>query len=107
MFNALLYKKHPELYRQRIQLFPPVHYYICNAALLAAAVGIFNGRSLMAAGGAIIWALATALFCAWRLRGTSRAPRHVAEMAATSALIPLLAIWWRIFGAFRFRVFFL
>jgi len=46
----------------------------------------------------------TGRFCARRLRGTSRSPGHVAEMVATSALIPPLSVFWRLFGAWKFRV---
>ena len=33
-------------------------------------------------------------------------PRHVAEMAVTSALIPPVSVFWRIYGAVKFRVWF-
>jgi hypothetical protein len=49
----------------------------------------------------------TARFCARRLRHASIAPRHVIEMAVTSALIPPLSVFWRLFGALKFRVVFL
>jgi hypothetical protein len=32
---------------------------------------------------------------------------HIAEMLWTSAIIPTLSIYWRIHGAFKFRVLFL
>jgi hypothetical protein len=41
------------------------------------------------------------------LHGTSRRPAHVAEVAVTSALIPPLAVYWRLRGAFVHRVQFL
>jgi glycosyltransferase involved in cell wall biosynthesis len=106
-FNALLYKKHPALYRARIQPSPPWHYYRIVVALLAAIAGIVGRRRrvLLLALGA--WLAMTARFCALRLRGTSRAPRHVAEMVVTSALIPPLAVYWRLRGAVRWRVPFL
>ncbi len=106
-FNALLYKKHPELYRRRIQPAPPWHYYGSAGALLAALAGAAAGLPVLALAGAGLWLALTARFCAFRLRGTSRAPAHVAEMAVTSALIPLLSVCWRLRGAVRFRVFFL
>ncbi len=106
-FNALLYKKHPSLYRQRIQPGPPWHYYLGTAGLLAALAAGVAGLSLLAAGGAGLWGAVTALFCARRLRQTSADPRHVAEMIVTSALIPPLSIYWRLRGAVQFRVFFL
>src|SRR6266702_7252903 len=43
MFNALLYKKHPALYRQRIQAAPPWHYYAIVGALLVV-IGALLGR---------------------------------------------------------------
>ncbi len=106
-FNALLYKKHPALYRQRIQPRPPWHYYGATGTLAVALAGAAAGLPGLALLGSGVWAALTARFCARRLRGTSRAPAHVAEMALTSALIPLLSVYWRLRGALRFRVFFL
>ena len=107
VFNALLFKKHPELYRQRIQPSPPWRYYMIVGALLAATAFSLRrrrGPALVAVG---VWGSLTGQFGLERLEGTSHAPRHVAEMAVTSALIPPLAIFWRIWGARRYRVFFL
>ena len=45
---------------------------------------------------------------AWRrLRHTSHRAEHVAEMLATSAVIPFLSVYWRLRGALRWRVLFL
>jgi hypothetical protein len=107
MFNALLYKKHRHLYRHHIQPTPPWHYYHIAGALLGALLGAAARRWWLAAGGAGIWMLLTARFCARRLRDTSHTPRHIAEMSLTSALIPLLSIFWRLRGALRFRVLFM
>jgi GT2 family glycosyltransferase len=106
MFNALLYRKHPALYRERIQATPPWRYYAIVAALGAIAVGGAARRPRLAAAGAAGWVALTAGFCRARLHGTSRAPAHVAEMAVTSMLIPPLAVGWRLLGALRYRVFF-
>ena len=106
MFNALLYKKHPALYWRRIQPAPPWAYYASLGALVLGLAGAARGRRRGLIGGAL-WALLTARFCARRLCQTSRAPRHVAEMLVTSALIPPLAIFWRVRGAIKFRVWFL
>ncbi|HEX6966505.1 MAG TPA: glycosyltransferase [Gemmatimonadaceae bacterium] len=107
MYNALLYKKHGALYWQRIQRSPPWHYYGIVATLLVALGAMTAGYpavALVALGG---WLVLTAGFCLYRLRATSRAPAHVAEMLVTSALIPPLALFWRLRGAFKFRVPFL
>jgi GT2 family glycosyltransferase len=103
VFNALLYKKHPRLYRQRIQPHPPRLYYaIVGAAAAAIAGGLLRIR--LVAFGAGLWTALTAWFLARRLHGTSRDWCHVAEMALTSALIPPLSIFWRIAGGIKFRV---
>ncbi len=107
LFDALLYKKHPELYRQRILRRPRWDYYGVVAGL-AAAVGLAStGLVWPALATASFWALWTGRFCARRLRNTSHAPAHVAEMIVTSTLIPPLAVYWRLRGAVKFRVLFL
>ena len=106
-FNALLYKKHPALYRQRIQPAPPWHYYLAAGAMGLTVAGTASGVPGAALAGFGLWLALTARFSAGRLRGTSHAPAHVAEMAVTSALIPLLSVFWRLHGALRYRVFFL
>jgi glycosyltransferase involved in cell wall biosynthesis len=107
MFNALLYKKHPELYCQRVQPAPPWHYYQISLALLMMLIAIVRRRWWLALTSAGTWLGLTGYFCRERLKETLRTPDHVVEMAVTSALIPPLAIFWRIRGAFKFRVFFL
>ena len=106
-FNALLYKKHPGLYRQQIQPAPPWRYYLSVLALLGAAGGLLADRPGLARPTGAAWLLLTGELAARRLRQTSRTPGHVAEMLATSALIPPLSVFWRLRGALEFRVWFL
>ena len=106
MFNALLYKKHRLLYRERVQSSPPWPYYAIVGALVAALVAAVFARGWLALVMLGAWLLLTASFCARRLRGTSRARGHVVEMIVTSVLIPPLAVYWRLRGAVRFRVVF-
>ena len=75
--------------------------------LVLAAAAIFVQWTLGVLLGLALWLGMTALFCARRLRATSREPGHILEMAVTSALIPPLAVFWRLQGAWRFRVAFL
>lgn len=106
-FDALLYKKHPKLYRERIRPVPPWDYYLIVVLALAAPVLGLAGSGTAAAACAAI-ACALVLRLAWRrLRGTAHTPAHVLEMLVTSALIPFLSVYWRVRGALRFRVLFL
>lgn len=107
MFNALLYKKHPQLYRQRIQPTPPWPYYWIVGTLLAMLLGIIIQSWQLVLIALALWGLLTARFCARRLACTSHAPAHVIEMTVTSALIPPLAVFWRLRGMIAFRVLFL
>lgn len=104
-FNALLFKKHRRLYHERMAPSPR-SYYAITAALGGIAAGTAVGLTPLAITSAGCWAAFTTRFCARRLRGTSHAPAHVAEMMLTSALIPPLSLYWRIRGAVRHRVLF-
>lgn len=106
-FEALLYSKHPELYRQRIRRWPPLHYYAIAAGALLALAGALAGVVELAACGAAVWFAFTLAFFVRRMNGTSHRWRHIAEMAWTSVLIPFLSLYWRLYGAFRYRVWFL
>lgn len=107
MYNALLYRKHPRLYRKRIQPSPPWRYYATVGTLVIFAVGAARGRPRVLLAGLGVWAILTARFSLLRLRGASRAPSHIAEMLITSALIPPVCIFWRLAGAIRYRTIFL
>jgi GT2 family glycosyltransferase len=99
MYDALLFKKHRRLYRERIRSTPRWDYYAIVASLALAAAGF--------AGGLAVWALLTAKFAGERLRGASKRPSHVLEILVTSILIPPVAVFWRFAGALRYRVAFL
>jgi GT2 family glycosyltransferase len=95
MFDALLFKKHPRLYRERIRPTPRWDYYLIVGSMFLA---VFNPAFLL------LWGMLTARFCRQRLRGTALTPRHVLEMVVTSIAIPPAAVFWRCVGALRFRV---
>ncbi|MCC6492067.1 MAG: glycosyltransferase [Pirellulales bacterium] len=102
-FNVLLYKKHPQLYRRRIGAVS-VSYYLAAASLAAMAFGALAGMTLLVGAAAACWLGVTAGFCWRRLRGASLAPAHVAEMVFTSAIIPLLSLYWRARGVLKFQL---
>ena len=107
MFNALLYKKHPALYRTYISPVHPWHYYAVVLILILSAACAAAGFRAGAITAGIAWLFGTVRFCSQRLRGVSHSPLHVLEMAVTSIIIPPVCIFWRLAGAIRYRVFFL
>lgn len=103
-FDALLYKKHPKLYRERIAAAPPWDYYLAVAALLVALGALLVGNDVLALVAGLGWLALTVRLCRQRLRGMTRTAAHVADVVVTSALIPPLAVFWRLLGAVRYRV---
>ncbi len=105
LFDALLFKKHPRLYRERIRSSAPWSYYAIVAALLLIIGGALSRIPALAWTGLALWSLLTLALIDRRMR----TPGHVGfgEVLATSIAIPPIAVFWRLAGALRFRVFFL
>jgi hypothetical protein len=105
MYDALLYKKHPQLYRAKVgRLHAPPAYYGIVLGSVAFVASLLAGWALAAALAFMAVLGLGARFAVRRLDGTARDARHVAEMLATSFAIPFLALYWRLRGAWRFRV---
>lgn len=107
LFDALLFKKHPQLYRQRIGPTPRWDYHLIVLLFVLTIVALVLDWSVLAYVTGAAWVGATGWFFRRRMRGTAHTASHVAEMLLTSVLIPLLAVYWRLRGALRFRVVFL
>jgi GT2 family glycosyltransferase len=107
VYDALLFKKHPDFYRAHIRARPRWDYYAIVAMLTGAPVAALEDAPLVALACAGLWGGMTTYLCIRRLHGTSRRLSHVAEMVATSIAIPPWATFWRFVGAFRYRAIFL
>lgn len=104
VFDALLYKKHPQLYRERIAAAPPWDHYFAVAALAVLLGALLAGAGTLALLAGLAWLALTARLCLQRLRGTAHTASHIADVVLTSALIPPLSVFWRLAGAIRYRV---
>jgi glycosyltransferase involved in cell wall biosynthesis len=107
MFNALLFKKHPDLYRSKIASGPVWNYYTIIAASIVAIIAFIVKAKLLAILALAIWAISISVFIAKRLKGTDVSFSHRAEMIITSLVIPYLSVYWTLRGALRYKVFFL
>jgi GT2 family glycosyltransferase len=103
-FNALLYKKHPRLYRLWNPHEPPWAYYLAVLLIFAGSAALLSGVAIPAALASLMWLLLAGEFCVRRLRGASRRPIHIMEMIVTSLIIPPYAVFWRLYGAVKYRV---
>lgn len=107
IFNALLYKKHPQLYRQRIQSSPIRSYYIIVCCVLLVAIGIYQNNTKLILLAALGWTLLTIRFITKRLDSTRHSASHIGEMITTSIAIPILSVYWQLYGAVKYRVLFI
>jgi GT2 family glycosyltransferase len=105
-FEALLFRKHPRYFRERVFPQRPLNYYAIVAAAIATIAAAIAGHAWLALAASVVWACLTLSFCWHRLRGASHEASHVAEMLVTSVAIPFLSVFWRLYGAWRYRVLF-
>lgn len=105
-FNALLYKKHPDLYRKKI--YNPVlsHYYTIVTSCFFFFLSSILGMRQLGLIALAVWITGTVSLSRKRLRGASHSPSHILEMITTSLVIPFLSLYWRLVGAVKFNVFF-
>lgn len=102
-FDALLFKKHPGAYRGRARHATPWTHYLIVASLLVILAGAIMRELAVSWIGLGTWIALTAGHFSRRLRHTGRIGEAIAEAVA----IPPVAVFWRLAGALRFRVFFL
>jgi GT2 family glycosyltransferase len=107
--NALLYKRHPDLYRKRIPLdralmLQYIGVILSVTAMLAALLTGKFALVLLAFG---LWLFLTVdLFWKW-LPGGEGTLETVRQTATTAILMPFWAIYWRLYGSVKYRVFYL
>ena len=105
MFNALLYKKHPGLYREKIETDTPWDHFSSVFFLLVLFVGFVMAHPVIIFTGLAGWLLLSLWFAAKRLRSTSHSWNHISEIMFTSAVLPVISLYWKLYGSLKFRVF--
>lgn len=103
VFNALLYKKYPHLYRQRIKPKPSWNYYTMVSLFTACLLFAIASISWLAMACGLVWLMLIVQFTRRRLANTSHSAQHVLEMFFTSVLIPFLSVYWQFYGDFKYR----
>ncbi|MBE9464240.1 glycosyltransferase family 2 protein [Dyadobacter subterraneus] len=107
MFNALLFKKFPDLYKSKISAEPVWSYYAIILLSLISVIFLIAKQPLPALITFIIWFYFVVNFIHKRLKHTNLSVSHRMEMILTSLLIPYLSVYWTLRGAIRYKVFFL
>ncbi|WP_080060106.1 glycosyltransferase family 2 protein [Spirosoma aerolatum] len=108
-YDALLYKRHPSLFRERIPSYRRqiVQYYVSVISIMASLVGLCLGE----------WGLAMIGLSIWAILSTDLIMRHLpqetltwttAKHAIITALAtPFLSVYWRLYGAVKYKVLYL
>jgi glycosyltransferase involved in cell wall biosynthesis len=104
MFNALLFKKHPQLYKQRIGSPALRNYYLIIALFITSIAEWLQGEKIVAFVCLLSWLYLMICFIKKRLSNASLSFKHVIEMIATSLLIPFVSVFWNLYGAIKFKV---
>jgi glycosyltransferase involved in cell wall biosynthesis len=107
VFNALLYKKHPELYKQKISTGPAWNYYAMVFLFCFFAISIFRSFYLVALISFSMWLWFVFKLSLKRVGSTSKKISQVIEMIVTSAIIPFLSVFWSLYGSFKYKTLFL
>jgi glycosyltransferase involved in cell wall biosynthesis len=103
MFDALLFKRHPQLFKQKIRTAVLWKYIIMNVLLIAFIITLSRGHKTLAFVYLSCWILLYSLLVAKRLSNTSHSLKHVVEMVTTSIVIPFFSVFWNLYGAFKFK----
>lgn len=104
MFNALLFKKHPELYKEKIGSPVLRNYYLMIVLLVTFFAEWFRDAKIIALICLAVWLYLTVAFILKRLNNASLSIKHITEMIATSILIPFVSVFWNLYGAVKFKV---
>ena len=104
-YDALLYKRHPDLFRQRIASDRSLilEYYAVVLGSTAGVLGALAGSGLVAAVGFGVWGVLSANLIWQRLPSEVSGP-VLKQTVLTTLATPFLAVYWRLYGAVKYRV---
>ena len=106
LYDALLFKKHPNLYRSKINSSIS-QYYLMLLLLCLFLWSLTSGFSYLAVVSSIMLTLLFGQFIVKRLQNRHKSFSQVTDMLITSLIIPFLSIYWRVYGALKYRTLFL
>jgi len=107
LYDALLFKKHPWLYRTKVQPHPLWNYYFTLLLWLLFIISLWKNHNAGTILSALVLSLVIGFFFYKRIRATKKSASHLAEMLVTTIFIPFLSVYWRVYGSIKFRVFFI
>lgn len=107
IYDALLYKKYPSLYRSRLSPKIIIDFYFIVLTDMICLISIIFGWWYIAAVTFLVVLIMITSFFIRRIKNTKKTASHILEMWVTSMVIPFLSVYWRLYGSFRYKVLFL
>ncbi|MGA0557941.1 glycosyltransferase family 2 protein [Larkinella sp. VNQ87] len=107
-YDALLYKEHTRLFRDRIPQYRglvTVYYLFVGSFGLGLGLWLF-GQKPAATLFLSLWAVALLTLVIRRLRGTSWTLKQLGQNLLAAVLTPFLSVYWRLYGAVKYRTLF-
>ena len=105
LFDVLLFKKHPQLYKERIRSSVLWNYIFMIVLFIGFLIALVCRQPVIAVACLGCWLFLLGSFIVKRLAHTSHSFTHVTEMIATSVLIPFFSVFWKLYGCYKFKVF--
>lgn len=107
-YDALLFKCHPSLFLQRTPVYPwlVTRYYAIVVTSLIGIIGWLTETDWAATFGLISWLLLTISLVVERLIGQRITLKKIGTALFISLATPFLSVYWRLYGAFYYRVWF-
>lgn len=104
-YDALLYRKHPDLFRQRIPAYSSLvrRYYLAVSAVIVSGMAVVAGEWTMVFLGLTCWLLLTLTLVFERLWGQAFSWRALGQAFVLSIATPFLSVYWRLYGAVKYR----
>ncbi|MBO0937086.1 glycosyltransferase [Fibrella sp. HMF5335] len=105
-YDALLYKRHPELVRQRVHRSEAqvARQYLTVTGLVVALLSAAVGYWPVALLGLAVWLFCTGLSLSEEWSDQVDLLTNAKHAGATSVASPFLSVYWRLYGAVKYRV---
>ena len=104
-YDALLFKRHPDLFRQRIPAYRHLvaRYYATVISLVVGLGAWLVGNLVVAGAGFGVWMVLTSWLVAERWPAQPTWER-IQQTLLTSLATPFLSVYWRLYGAVKYHV---
>lgn len=104
-YDALLYRRHPQLFRQRIPTYKPLvtRYYASVISAVLGLLALLTNRPTLATGCLFVWLALTGWLVYDRLSARSVRWQTLFQSVLTSLATPFLSVYWRLHGAYTYR----